>query len=87
VLQPIAVDLKSLSDALADAQSIAIGFTQASKNLEKSLEKNLEKNPDKRINSLAIFGSKDNLQSKSISQFVTFYKYKKVLFVLGVLTV
>ena len=47
MLQPIAVDLKSLSDALADAQSIAIGFTQASKNLEKSLEKNLEKNPDK----------------------------------------
>ena len=32
MLQPIAVDLKSLSDALADAQSIAIGFTQASKN-------------------------------------------------------
>jgi leucyl aminopeptidase len=28
VLQPIAVDLKSVSDALADAQSIAIGFTQ-----------------------------------------------------------
>ena len=43
MLQPIAVDLKSLSDALADAQSIAIGFTQAIKNLEK----NLEKNPDK----------------------------------------
>ena len=43
MLQPIAVDLKSLSDALADAQSIAIGFTQASKNPEKNLEKNLEK--------------------------------------------
>ena len=28
MLQPIAVDLKSVSDALADAQSIAIGFTQ-----------------------------------------------------------
>ena len=35
MLQPIAVDLKSLSDALADAQSIAIGFTQASKNPDK----------------------------------------------------
>ena len=40
MLQPIAVDLKSLSDALADAQSIAIGFTQASKNPDK------EENPE-----------------------------------------
>ena len=39
MLQPIAVDLKSLSDALADAQSIAVGFTQASKNLEKNPDK------------------------------------------------
>jgi serine/threonine protein kinase len=49
--------------------------------------KYLEKNPDRRINSLAIFGSKDNLQSISIRQFVVFHKYKKVLFALGVLTV
>lgn len=42
--------------------------------------KYLEKNPDRRINSLAIFGSKDNLQSISIRQFVPFHKYKKVLF-------
>ena len=47
MLQPIAVDLKSLSNALADAQSIAIGFTQASKNLEVDLGVDLEKNPDK----------------------------------------
>jgi leucyl aminopeptidase len=31
VLQPIAVDPNSISDALADAQSIAIGFIQAAK--------------------------------------------------------
>ena len=37
MLQPIAVDLKSLSDALADAQSIAVGFTQVSKNPEKEV--------------------------------------------------
>ena len=45
MLQPIAVDLKSLSDALADAQSIAIGFTQVGKNPDK----NPEKNPDKEV--------------------------------------
>ena len=38
MLQPIAVDLKSLSDALADAQSIAIGFTQAIKNPDKEVK-------------------------------------------------
>ena len=39
MLQPIAVDLKSLSDALADAQSIAVGFTQVSKNSDKKPDK------------------------------------------------
>ena len=38
MLQPIAVDLNSLSDALADAQSIAIGFTQAIKNPDKEVK-------------------------------------------------
>lgn len=36
MLQPIAVDLKSLSDALADAQSIAIGFIQVINSSDKS---------------------------------------------------
>jgi leucyl aminopeptidase len=46
VLQPIAVDLTSLSDALADAQSIAVGFTQVNKNPDK----NPDKKPDNNLN-------------------------------------
>jgi serine/threonine protein kinase len=49
--------------------------------------KYLEKNPDRRINSLAIFGSKDKIQTISISQFVPIYKYKKVLFGLTTSTI
>jgi serine/threonine protein kinase len=41
--------------------------------------KYLEKNPEKRINTLSIFGSGNNIQSKSTRRFIPLQKYKKAL--------
>ncbi|MEY4497914.1 MAG: hypothetical protein RJA40_19 [Actinomycetota bacterium] len=61
MLQPIAVDPNSISDALADAQSIAIGFTQVASDEKSEFNFPANSNLAKRLEALFEINLRDEL--------------------------